>query len=77
VTAFAGVALPNPASVGVHQAMGFEPVGVYRNVGFKAGRWYDVAWWQRPLVDPAPHTPPTPVALPDLSLGVVGHALII
>lgn len=47
--AFAGIALPNPASIALHQALGFEPVGVYREVGFKFGRWHDVSWWQRLL----------------------------
>jgi L-amino acid N-acyltransferase YncA len=47
--AFAGVALPNPASVGLHEAMGFTPVGVYREVGWKLGGWRDVGWWQRLL----------------------------
>ena len=47
--AFAGVTLPNAASVGLLEAMGFEPVGVYREVGFKFGRWLDVGWWQRLL----------------------------
>ena len=47
--AFAGIALPNPASVGLHEAMGFAPVGIYREVGFKFGRWCDVGWWQRLL----------------------------
>ncbi len=49
VNAYAGVTLPNPASVGLHEAMGFQPVGVYRRVGFKCGAWHDVAWFQRPL----------------------------
>src|SRR5262249_33144374 len=40
--AVAGTALPNPGSVGLHQAMGFQPVGVYRNIGFKCGAWHDV-----------------------------------
>ncbi len=47
--AFAGITLPNEASVGLHEAMGFEPVGVYRGVGFKLGRWLDVGWWQLSL----------------------------
>jgi len=47
--AYAGIALPNPASTALHEAMGFEPVGVYRQVGFKFGRWHDVGWWQRSL----------------------------
>ncbi len=50
-TALAGVALPNEASLGLHAAMGFEPVGTYRRVGWKLGRWHDVTWLQRPLGD--------------------------
>ena len=61
VTAFAGIALPNPGSVGLHEALGFTPVGVYRAVGFKAGRWLDVGWWQRPLRElPAAPDEPRP-----------------
>jgi len=55
--AYAGVTLPNPASVGLHEAMGFKPVGVYRGVGHKFGAWHDVGWWQLALqperVEPA------------------------
>ena len=47
--AFAGIALPNDASVGLHEAVGFTPVGVYREVGYKFGKWHDVGWWQRLL----------------------------
>ena len=47
--AYAGVALPNPASVGLHEAMGFTPVGIYRGVGYKLGAWRDVGWWQLAL----------------------------
>jgi len=42
--------LPNDASVGLHRAMGFEPVGTYRRIGWKGDAWHDVAWTQRPLV---------------------------
>lgn len=56
--AHAGITLPNPASVGLHESLGFLPVGVYRKVGFKAGAWHDVGWWQLELGDrrgePAP-----------------------
>jgi len=48
-TAVAGMTLPNDASAGLHRAMGFEPVGVYREIGFKHGAWRDVAWMQRTL----------------------------
>lgn len=45
----AGMTLPNPASEGLHRAMGFEPIGVQRRIGWKHGGWHDVAWVQRPL----------------------------
>lgn len=57
--AVAGMTLPNEASAGLHRAMGFEPVGVYRRIGWKFGAWHDVAWMQRALgteLDP-PHEP--------------------
>jgi len=64
VTVFAGVTLPNAASVGLHEALGFTPVGVFRHAGFKAGAWHDVGWWQRSLqelpeepVEPRPWVP--------------------
>ena len=41
--------LPNPASEGLHRALGFEPVGTYRDIGYKFGAWHDVAWTQRVL----------------------------
>jgi phosphinothricin acetyltransferase len=49
--ALAGITLPNDASLGLHRALGFEPVGTYRRVGWKFGAWHDVAWLQRPLTD--------------------------
>ena len=60
VSVFAGIALPNPASVRLHESMDFEPVGVYRDVGFKLGAWRDVGWWQRRLQDPPPADPAEP-----------------
>jgi phosphinothricin acetyltransferase len=47
--ACAGIALPNPASVALHESLGFTLIGVYRDIGFKMGRWWDVGWWQRSL----------------------------
>jgi phosphinothricin acetyltransferase len=62
--AYAGIALPNPASVGLHEAMGFRPVGIYRQVGYKLGAWHDVGWWQLPLQEHTkPAEPPLPLAV--------------
>ena len=47
--AFAGIALPNQASISLHQSVGFESIGVFREVGRKFDRWHDVSWWQRAL----------------------------
>jgi phosphinothricin acetyltransferase len=56
--AYAGITLPNPGSVALHERMGFRPVAVYREVGFKLGRWHDVGWWHLGL---RPRdTPPLP-----------------
>ena len=58
--AFAGITLPNEKSVALHEAVGFEALCVYREVGFKHGRWHDVGWWRRSLgsggkpAEPAP-----------------------
>jgi L-amino acid N-acyltransferase YncA len=49
VGAYAGVTLPNDASVGLHRALGFTPVGTYRNVGYKHGAWRDVICFERSL----------------------------
>jgi L-amino acid N-acyltransferase YncA len=48
---YSGITLPNDASVGLHEAMGFEKIGVYSRVGFKLGEWHDVGWWQLGLRD--------------------------
>lgn len=44
-----GVTMPNNASVALHLALGFEPVGTYRRIGWKHGQWRDVAWFQKSL----------------------------
>ena len=49
--AFAGITLPNPASVALHESAGFVPVGVYPKIGYKQGDWHDVGWWSLRLVD--------------------------
>jgi phosphinothricin acetyltransferase len=52
LTALAGMTLPNAASEGLHRALGFEPVGTWRRIGWKFGAWHDVLWMQRHLVTP-------------------------
>jgi phosphinothricin acetyltransferase len=66
VNAYAGVGLPNAASVALHESIGMKLVGVYERVGFKDGRWVDVAWYGLRLNDPAPSPPPEPIPLRDL-----------
>lgn len=58
--ACAGITLPNDASVGLHESFGFEPVGVYRAIGFKSGAWRDVGWWQLRLRPPGAEPPVEP-----------------
>jgi L-amino acid N-acyltransferase YncA len=48
-TLVAVMTLPNDASEGLHRALGFEPVGTLRRVGWKHGEWRDVAWAQRSI----------------------------
>jgi L-amino acid N-acyltransferase YncA len=48
---YAGVKIPNPASEGLHRALGFVPVGTFRRTGFKLGRWHDVRWFELVLRD--------------------------
>jgi phosphinothricin acetyltransferase len=55
--AYAAIALPNDASIALHRLVGFEHVGVFRNVGRKFGRWHDVSWWQRKLREEPPAEP--------------------
>jgi L-amino acid N-acyltransferase YncA len=57
--AFAGITLPNPASVGLHERLGFRQAAVFRGVGYKDGRWLDVGWWQVAL-QPERSNPPEP-----------------
>lgn len=64
--AFAGIALPNAASVALHESVGYRPLGVYEKVGFKFGQWRDVGWWQKELQPPTgePQAPRSPAAEP-------------
>jgi L-amino acid N-acyltransferase YncA len=59
--ACAGVTLPNPASVALHESLGFVPVGIYRRIGWKDGSWRDVGWWQLELRPPGDGKPAEPL----------------
>ncbi len=43
------ISLPNPASAGLHEALGFRKVGEFQEVGYKLDRWIDVGYWQLTL----------------------------
>ena len=63
--ACAGITLPNEASVGLHESLGFQAVGTYRRIGWKFGGWHDVGWWQLQLGNPGiPPTEPLPPLTP-------------
>jgi L-amino acid N-acyltransferase YncA len=62
---YAGITLPNPGSVGLHEAVGFKPVGIYRGVGYKLGSWHDVGWWQLSL-RPESDEPPVPRSIQEI-----------
>ncbi|HET9591997.1 MAG TPA: GNAT family N-acetyltransferase [Solirubrobacterales bacterium] len=58
--ACAGITLPNEASEGLHKSLGFELVGVNREIGWKQGAWRDVGWYQLQLVAAPDGPPPEP-----------------
>jgi len=71
VTAVAGIALPNEASVALHERLGFRRAALLPAVGFKLGAWHDVGWWSLRLREPpSPQSEPLPpdrlAALPDI-----------
>jgi phosphinothricin acetyltransferase len=63
--AIAAITLPNAASVGLHERLGFVQAGIYRQVGWKLGAWRDVGLWQKPLAQAA--APPAEPRPPDLA----------
>ncbi|HZL99660.1 MAG TPA: arsinothricin resistance N-acetyltransferase ArsN1 family B [Planctomycetota bacterium] len=70
VHAYAGITLPNAASVGLHETLGFRPIGVYRRIGFKLGAWHDVGWWDLTLPGSGlPARPAAPVPFPLVGRG--------
>ena len=60
-TVIGGITLPNAASVGIHESLGFKPAGVFKALGYKLGAWHDVGFWQLDLqpstIDPVPPVP--------------------
>jgi phosphinothricin acetyltransferase len=68
-TVLAGISLPNENSVSFHESLGFTPIGVYHNIGYKFNRWHSVGWWQYAVSDypthaPAPQKAPTIINSP-------------
>ena len=65
VNVYAGIALPNPASVALHESIGMRRIGVYEQVGWKFGAWHDVAWFGMRIGEPT-EPPAEPIPLPEL-----------
>ncbi|MDX6624402.1 MAG: hypothetical protein QOE75_2334 [Solirubrobacterales bacterium] len=59
--AYAGITLPNAASIALHESLGFAQVGTMREVGWKLGAWRDVGWFQLELAPAGPERPPEPL----------------
>jgi len=72
---FAGATLPNPASVALHERVGFRPVGIYRRAGWKFGAWHDVGMWQLALDDDGAEPSP-PRRLEALPPGALERLLV-
>ena len=71
VNAYAGITLPNAASMKLHESFGFVLVGVFQRIGFKFDRWHDVAWLHLRLRDdPQPLSNPRTVTAVFLEPGV-------
>ena len=73
---YAGIALPNPGSVRLHEAIGMRHLATYPRVGWKHGVWLDVAWFHVPLAAELPSPPPEPIALPELLADPAGRAVV-
>lgn len=69
VNAYGGISLPNSPSVHFHEAMGFKPLCVFPNAGFKLNAWHDVGWWICALNEPA-ENPRAPIAFSGLPMKI-------
>jgi phosphinothricin acetyltransferase len=76
LNAYAGIALPNPGSVRLHEAIGMRHLATYERVGWKHGAWLDVMWLHMPLVADLPNPPPEPIPLPELMADRVAAARV-
>jgi len=74
--AYAGITLPNPGSVGLHESVGFRRIGVYREVGYKMGAWHDVGYWELAL-QPKPPVPRSPLSLAEIRRDPSWHEMLI
>ncbi len=62
VNAYAGITLPNPGSVALHEKLGFRNIATLESTGYKLNQWHDLGWWHLPLVEPASRPdPPLPL----------------
>ena len=69
-SAFGGIALPNAASVALHESAGFKLIGTYKEVGYKTGAWRDTGWYQC-ILGEARANPPPPIPLRALGPGIL------
>ena len=66
VNAVSVITVPNDASIGLHESMGFEKIGVFMNMGYKFEGWHSTGWWQLELC-PMPSNPQPPTSITELS----------
>lgn len=63
VNAIGIIALPNAASIALHESLGFEKISHLKGIGYKLGAWHDSGWWQKRLATPPSQpAPPRPLA---------------
>jgi L-amino acid N-acyltransferase YncA len=74
-SAYAGITLPNAGSVGLHESVGFEAIGVYRRVGYKLDAWHDVGWWQLAL-QPSVAPPRSPLTVTEIQVETSWQTLL-
>lgn len=72
---YAGIALPNPGSVALHEALGMTKIGIYAHAGYKLSGWHDVGWWQGTL-QPVQTQPLPPRSISDLQGTAAWDALL-